>query len=167
MRPFKAVRALRLASITLATTAVGSLAWSSPAQAAAARAGSVESLRQQVVDLVNVQRRAAGCSPVRLNAQLTAAAQKHADDMARRHYFSHTAPDGTDPGKRISAAGYRWASYGENIAYGQKTPASVMNAWMDSEGHRENILNCSFEEIGVGVSTAPDGPLWTQDFGSR
>ncbi|MFD7862409.1 sigma-70 family RNA polymerase sigma factor [Streptomyces sp. NPDC059783] len=120
----------------------------------------------QVVALVNKERAAAGCGPVTENAQLTTAAQRHSDDMAARGFFEHTNPDGADPGDRITAAGYRWSTYGENIAAGQQTPEAVMNAWMNSPGHRANILNCSFKELGVGIHRGSGGPWWTQDFGA-
>ncbi|MEU1375881.1 sigma-70 family RNA polymerase sigma factor [Streptomyces triculaminicus] len=124
-------------------------------------------LAQQVVDLVNAERAKAGCSPVTENSLLDAAAQGHSDDMAARGFFDHTNPDGKGPGERITAAGYQWSTYGENIAYGQQTPASVMDSWMNSSGHRKNILNCSFKEIGIGINKAPGGPRWTQVFGAR
>jgi uncharacterized protein YkwD len=87
--------------------------------------------------------------------------------MAARDYFDHTSPDGKDPGDRITAAGYQWTTYGENIARGQQTPAAVMDSWMNSPGHRANILNCSFKEIGLGVHEGSGGPWWTQVFGAR
>ncbi|MFJ3231050.1 sigma-70 family RNA polymerase sigma factor [Streptomyces sp. NPDC086787] len=121
----------------------------------------------QVIALVNKERSAAGCGPVTDNSQLRDAAQKHSDDMAARGFFDHTNPDGKGPGERITAAGYRWSTYGENIAAGQQTPASVMDAWMHSSGHRANILNCSFKELGVGVHNGSGGPWWTQDFGAK
>ncbi|WP_204357843.1 CAP domain-containing protein, partial [Streptomyces sp. ICC1] len=121
----------------------------------------------QVIALVNSERAAAGCGPLKDDPQLRAAAQGHSDDMARRNFFSHSNPDGADPGKRTTAAGYRWSTYGENIAKGQQTPAQVMDSWMKSQGHRENILNCSFKDIGVGIHQGPGGPWWTQNFGAR
>ncbi|UXY25950.1 sigma-70 family RNA polymerase sigma factor [Streptomyces sp. HUAS TT20] len=121
----------------------------------------------QVVALVNKERASAGCGPLTENAQLDKAAQAHSDDMAARNFFDHTNPDGADPGQRITAAGYRWSTYGENIAQGQQTPQSVMDSWMNSPGHRANILNCSFKEIGVGVHKGSGGPWWTQDFGAK
>ncbi|MEU8589437.1 sigma-70 family RNA polymerase sigma factor [Streptomyces sp. NPDC048664] len=122
---------------------------------------------EQIIALVNKERATAGCGPVTANSQLRDAAQKHSDDMAARNFFEHTNPDGADPGDRITAAGYRWSTYGENIARGQQTPASVMDSWMHSPGHRANILNCSFKELGVGVHNGGGGPWWTQDFGAR
>ncbi|MFE0089226.1 sigma-70 family RNA polymerase sigma factor [Streptomyces sp. NPDC058991] len=121
---------------------------------------------EQVVALVNAERAEAGCGPVRSNDKLETAARRHSEDMAARGYFDHTSPDGTDPGDRITAAGYRWSTYGENIARGQQSPSSVMDSWMNSPGHRANILNCSFKELGVGIHDASGGPWWTQAFGT-
>ncbi|MER5418157.1 CAP domain-containing protein [Streptomyces virginiae] len=121
----------------------------------------------EVIVLVNRERVAAGCGPLKEDAQLRHAAQGHSDDMAQRNFFSHTAPDGGGPGARTTAAMYRWSAYGENIARGQQTPGSVMDAWMSSPSHRANILNCSFKDIGVGVHHGPGGPWWTQNFGAR
>ncbi|MFC5804599.1 sigma-70 family RNA polymerase sigma factor [Streptomyces formicae] len=121
---------------------------------------------QQVLALVNAERAKAGCGPVSANGELATAATGHSADMAARDYFDHTSPDGTDPGDRITAAGYSWSTYGENIARGQQTPASVMESWMNSPGHRANILNCSFKELGIGVHDASGGPWWTQAFGT-
>ncbi|MFJ7627516.1 sigma-70 family RNA polymerase sigma factor [Streptomyces sp. NPDC097595] len=122
---------------------------------------------EQVLALVNTERAKEGCSPVTGNDELTTAAQRHSEDMAAHDYFSHTSQDGSGPGERITAAGYRWSTYGENIAKGQRTPADVMNSWMNSPGHRANILNCSFKELGVGIQDSPGGIVWTQDFGAR
>ncbi|MEV7556842.1 CAP domain-containing protein [Streptomyces sp. NPDC089795] len=118
----------------------------------------------QVLALVNQERAAAGCSAVSLNAKLTKAAQDHSADMAAHSNMSHTGSDGSDPGARITRAGYTWSTYGENVAYGYSTPEKVMEGWMNSQGHRENILNCSFKEIGIGL--AQPGNYWTQDFGT-
>ncbi|APY89773.1 RNA polymerase [Streptomyces alfalfae] len=120
----------------------------------------------QVISLVNAERAKAGCGPVRANSQLATAATRHSADMDARDYFDHTSPDGTDPGDRITAAGYRWSTYGENIARGQQTPAAVMDSWMNSSGHRANILNCDFKELGIGIHRASGGPWWTQAFGA-
>ncbi|MEW2515224.1 sigma-70 family RNA polymerase sigma factor [Streptomyces sp. NPDC046870] len=132
-------------------------------QAQPAPAGTVA----QVVALVNKERAAAGCGPVTEDPQLDKAAQGHSDDMAARGFFDHTDPDGAGPGERITAAGYRWSTYGENIAKGQQTPQAVMDSWMNSPGHRANILNCAFKNIGVGVHDGSGGPWWTQAFGAR
>ncbi|MFI2371659.1 CAP domain-containing protein [Streptomyces sp. NPDC018833] len=118
----------------------------------------------RVVELVNSERSKAGCSPVTLNAKLSKAAQDHSEDMAAHRNMSHTGSDGSDAGDRITRAGYNWSTYGENVAYGYETPESVMAGWMSSPGHKENILNCAFKEIGVGL--AQPGDYWTQDFGT-
>lgn len=121
----------------------------------------------QVVALANKERGAAGCGPLKEDAQLTDAAQRHSDDMAARDFFEHTNPDGAGPGQRVTDAGYHWSTYGENIARGQQTPASLMESWMNSPGHRANILNCDFKDIGIGIHQGPGGPWWTQDFGAK
>lgn len=118
----------------------------------------------QIVQLVNAERSKAGCSAVTLNTTLTKAAQAHSADMAAHQNMSHTGSDGSDPGQRITSAGYEWSAYGENVAYGYSTPEEVMAGWMSSPGHKANILNCSFKEIGVGL--AQPGSYWTQDFGT-
>ncbi|MCP2342216.1 CAP domain-containing protein [Actinomadura rupiterrae] len=120
----------------------------------------------QVLSLVNAERAKHGCVALSVNTKLRAAAQGHSEDMVSRHFFDHTNPDGKGPGDRIAAAGYPRAAWGENIAYGQATPASVMDAWMHSPGHRANILNCAYRAIGVGVAFRSSSPYWTQDFGS-
>ncbi|MFC8764604.1 MULTISPECIES: CAP domain-containing protein [Streptomyces] len=124
------------------------------------------SAADQVIALVNSERAKAGCGPLSANATLTRAAQGHSDDMAARNFFDHTDPDGDGPGERVTAAGYPWSTYGENIAKGQSTPEQVMESWMNSPGHRANILNCDFKEIGVGIHD-DGGPYWTQVFGAR
>ncbi|MFF1746035.1 CAP domain-containing protein [Streptomyces mirabilis] len=125
-----------------------------PASAAVAR----------VVALVNSERGKVGCSPLTLNAKLSKAAQDHSADMASHQNMSHTGSDGSDPGQRITTAGYTWSAYGENVAFGYSTPEQVMAGWMSSPGHKRNILDCGFKEIGVGL--AQPGSYWTQDFGA-
>ncbi|MFD8005413.1 CAP domain-containing protein [Streptomyces mirabilis] len=125
-----------------------------PASAAVAR----------VLALVNSERGKVGCSPLTLNAKLSKAAQDHSADMASHQNMSHTGSDGSDPGQRITTAGYTWSAYGENVAFGYSTPEEVMAGWMSSAGHKRNILDCGFKEIGVGL--AQPGSYWTQDFGT-
>ncbi|AWK09991.1 hypothetical protein SSP531S_57310 [Streptomyces spongiicola] len=127
---------------------------SAPASGAVAR----------VVQLVNSERGKAGCSPLTVNAKLAKAAQDHSKDMAAHRNMSHTGSDGSNPGTRITRAGYHWSTYGENVAYGYETPEKVMAGWMSSPGHKKNILNCEFKEIGVGL--AQPGNYWTQSFGT-
>lgn len=120
-----------------------------------------------VVGLTNNARARAGCGPVTLSPRLSYAAWQHSRDMAGRDYFSHGSPGGSSPGSRVNSVGYRWSAYGENIAWGQRDARDVMNDWMNSPDHRENILNCRFRNIGVAVAYNGRGvPYWTQDFAS-
>ncbi|MEU1757315.1 CAP domain-containing protein [Micromonospora matsumotoense] len=129
----------------------------------AAASGGGGSQAQQVVDLVNAERAKAGCAAVTVDDKLTLAAQQHSQDQADHKSMTHTGSDGSNAGQRLDRASYSWRTYGENVAWNQQTPAAVMNAWMNSSGHRANILNCAFTEIGVGVASS-NGPYWTQDF---
>ncbi|OAH14802.1 cysteine-rich secretory protein family protein [Streptomyces jeddahensis] len=117
-----------------------------------------------VLTLVNKERAEAGCSPVRADSGLAALAEHFSEDMAERGFFSHTDPDGDTPWDRAEAAGISDLG-GENIARGQANAQSVMDAWMNSPGHRANILNCEYETMGVGAVFGSGGPWWTQDFG--
>ncbi|MEV8509470.1 CAP domain-containing protein [Actinoplanes sp. NPDC051475] len=122
-------------------------------------------LEAEVVTIVNSERAKAGCPAVTADDRLTKAARGHSADMAARDYFSHTTPEGVEFATRITDAGYRWSRAGENIAKGQRTPAEVMTSWMNSSGHKANILTCAFKNIGVGVAADARGALvWTQDF---
>lgn len=105
---------------------------------------------QQVVDITNEERSKAGCPPVGTSPQLTEAAQGHSEDMALNDFVSHTGSNGSQFWERIDATGYQYSSAGENIAAGYHTPEAVMDGWMGSSGHRANILNCNYQEIGVG-----------------
>jgi uncharacterized protein YkwD len=86
--------------------------------------------------------------------------------MAAKAYFSHSSQDGRSPFDRMRDAGYDYRTAGENIARGQTDAAAVMTAWMDSPGHRQNILNCDFEDLGVGYVEGSGGPWWVQNFGA-
>ncbi|MFD3873222.1 CAP domain-containing protein [Streptomyces sp. NPDC058623] len=119
-----------------------------------------------VLALVNKERATAGCGPLTANAKLNSAARAYSDTMARSGVMSHTGPDGSTMTTRVEAAGYAWSRLGENIARGQADAAAVMSAWMNSSGHRANILNCAFREIGIGVHKGDGGPWWTQNFGA-
>ena len=99
------------------------------------------------------------------DSRLTTAARLHSEDMAAHDYLSHTSLDGRTPWQRMEAQGYT-AGSAENIAAGYSTPAAVMTAWMNSSGHRANILSCSSKAIGVGIGKGGSyGTYWTQDFG--
>ncbi|OEJ35906.1 SCP-like extracellular [Streptomyces subrutilus] len=117
-----------------------------------------------VVALVNQERAQAGCGPVRANPPLAGLARAFSKDMAARGFFSHTDPDGSSPWDRAAKAGISGLG-GENIARGQGDAEAVMKAWMNSPGHKANILNCEFRTLGVGAHVAAGGPWWTQDFG--
>ncbi|WP_327032487.1 CAP domain-containing protein [Micromonospora ureilytica] len=125
--------------------------------------GSVSAQAQEVVDLVNAERAKAGCKALSIDDKLMTAAQRHSQDQADHQNMSHTGSDGSNAGTRLDRAGYTWRTYGENVAWNQKNPAAVMDAWMNSSGHRANILNCAFTEIGVGIANS-NGPYWTQVF---
>ena len=89
--------------------------------------------------------------------------------MATNDYFSHTSQDGTSFATRITNAGYKWSGAAENIAKGQRTPADVMKAWMNSSGHRANILNCGLKDLGVGLAyqgKTPTGPRTSAALGN-
>ncbi len=113
--------------------------------------------------LVNQERATAGVPPYTYNRELALAAQLHAIDMAENDYFSHTSLDGRKFSERILAAGYTGSPRGENIAWGQRTPEAVMSSWMNSSGHRANILATGSNEIGVGFYQN----RWVQCFGRR
>lgn len=85
--------------------------------------------------------------------------------MAKNNYFDHNSQDGRSPFDRMSDAGYKFSAAAENIAMGQQTPAAVMDAWMNSPGHKANILNCDYTEMGLGYAVGNGSPYWTQDFG--
>lgn len=120
------------------------------------------SFEEQVAALVNEQRAANGLSPLTLNAKLSDAARAKSQDMHDNNYFSHTSPTYGSPFAMLTAFGISYSSAGENIAMGYATPEAVMEAWMNSSGHRANILNASYTQIGVGY--VADGNYWTQEF---
>ncbi|MDH6132501.1 uncharacterized protein YkwD [Kitasatospora sp. MAA4] len=127
--------------------------------------GTAAQFAQQIVTMVNAERAKAGCGPLTVNAKLQAVAQQHSDDMAARNYYEHDTPEGVDPGTRMTNGGYQWSSWGENIYKSPQDPSTAMTGWMNSPEHRDNILNCAFQETGVGVNLSSDGPWWTEDFG--
>ncbi|MEU0070482.1 CAP domain-containing protein [Streptomyces sp. NPDC006332] len=118
----------------------------------------------QVLKLVNQERAKVGCSALSANSALSDLAEDFSDAMAKQKFFDHTDPSGATPWDRAAKAGITDLG-GENIARGQATAAAVMKAWMNSPGHKANILNCDFKTLGVGVHFGSGGPWWTQDFG--
>ncbi|MGW1626072.1 CAP domain-containing protein, partial [Streptomyces sp. NPDC002172] len=123
--------------------------------------------RAEVVDLTNQERTRAGLRPLAADPQLAAAAQAYSTDMATRDFYSHTSPEGTQPWDRAAAAGSRRRTIGENIACGQRSAAEVVEGWMNSPGHRANILKPDFTHIGTGFAGGGRaGTYWTQLFGA-
>ena len=166
---------------------VASLCLAVPATASAECAGAdlrptaenLKQVRSAVLCLLNEERAARGMGKLRANAKLRRAAEKHSRNMNANDFFDHVSPAGTTPLERVKAAGYlagatSWA-VGENIAWGEQrlsTPGEIMRSWMDSPGHRANILNRRFRHVGIGVSTgAPiggaGGATYTTAFGKR
>ena len=128
---------------------------STPAQSeppAAARPAVASRVTSDVVDLTNVERTRRGQTPLRANQRLMRAAQIHAEQMARAGQMAHDLPGAAYPHSedRLAAAKYRWTAYGENVAMGQSSAAQVLDSWMHSAGHRKNILNPVYTELGVG-----------------
>ncbi|MEG0260576.1 MAG: CAP domain-containing protein [Lysinibacillus sp.] len=122
----------------------------------------VNAFEQQVVTLTNAERKKAGLAPFQMDTKLMAAAREKSLDMQKNNYFSHTSPTFGSPFDRMKALGISYKSAGENIAKGQRTPEEVVKAWMNSPGHRANIMSTSFTHIGVGyVATVHH---WTQQF---
>jgi uncharacterized protein YkwD len=117
-----------------------------------------------VLALVNEARVDAGCGALTADPALAAVARAHSADMRDRDYFSHTSPEGLSPFDRAERAGIDY-SRAENIAFGQADATAVMEAWLESPGHRANILDCELTKLGVGVAEGPGGPWWTQLFG--
>jgi uncharacterized protein YkwD len=125
----------------------------------------ITALEDEVTRLTNRERIAANCEELRTDERLRTAARGHSQDMAANNYFDHNGLDGRSPFDRMRDAGHPDPT-GENIAHGYPTPAAVMAGWMGSDGHRENLLTCEHQTIGVGLAYGPDGrPYWTQDFG--
>jgi len=137
-------------------------------------------LTNRVVELMNTHRVAHGCTPLKINPRLTAAAQRHSADMALNDFFSHIGFDGSTMDQRMRVAGYIPRKYAENVSAGQDTPEAVVATLMASPSHRASILDCELQEVGIGYYHQPDdqysvltddrsiqGPFfhyWTQDF---
>lgn len=125
----------------------------------------VKKLENQVVTLVNQERSKRGLQKLTANWQLSRVARYKSQDMINKHYFGHTSPTYGSPFTMMQNFGLRFSAAGENIAEGQRTPQEVMNAWMNSPGHRANILSAVYNQIGVGVAKTSNGTFyWTQDF---
>jgi uncharacterized YkwD family protein len=126
---------------------------------------SLSSYEQQVFMQVNKERTSRGLSPLVWDSTLGYVARLKSQDMINEHYFSHQSPKYGSPFQMMEYFGLKFSAAGENIAYGQSTAQEVMTAWMNSAGHRANILSSSYTHIGVGVAKAANGTLyWTQEF---
>ncbi|BCB03724.1 SafA/ExsA family spore coat assembly protein [Bacillus sp. KH172YL63] len=127
--------------------------------------GIADNYTAEVVKLVNQERSKAGLPPLKENWEVSRVARYKSEDMIAKNYFSHTSPTYGSPFQMLKDFGIHYQSAGENIAAGQKTPAAVVEAWMNSEGHRKNILSPTYTEIGVGyVKGGSYGHYWTQMF---
>ena len=126
---------------------------------------NVKTLEQQVIDIVNRNRVSAGLAPLKANWELCRVARYKSQDMINKGYFGHQSPTYGSPFTMMQSFGIRFSAAGENIAYGQRTPQEVMNGWMNSSGHRANIMSSVYNQIGVGVAKASNGTYyWTQEF---
>lgn len=123
-----------------------------------------KTMEEQVVDLVNKYRAENGLKALKINPEVSKVAQAKSEDMRDKNYFDHTSPTYGSPFNMLKNFGISYKTAGENIAKGQKTAEAVVNAWMNSEGHRKNILNPNYEEIGVGYATGKGSTYWTQLF---
>ncbi|MGQ9926831.1 MAG: CAP domain-containing protein [Chloroflexaceae bacterium] len=141
------------------------------------QSSSEPTITDQVLARLNAERARVGCQPLSLDSRLMRAAQQHSEDMAVNNFFGHTGSNGSTLVQRINAVGYSWSAAAENVAAGYATPQAVMEGWMQSDGHRRNILNCRYVHVGISyVYQADDAPLagrqypyyhyWTQVFGA-
>ncbi len=144
----------------------------SPTPQSATPPSSGNSFIDRVLDLTNSQRLQAGLQPLKLNIKLNNTAQAHSEDMALHDFFDHKGSNNSSIGDRAKASGYQFSSLGENIAAGYATPEEVVQGWMNAPGHRANILNPNYREIGIGyyylandTGNVNDHYYWTQDFG--
>lgn len=132
-------------------------------------ADSLARMRAEMLERVNAERRAAGLAPLAADPRLDVAAQRHAEDMLARTYYSHNNPEGLTPRQRLLEAGFDAVTVGENIAAGHLTAAAAMDAWLHSSGHRRNILEPGVTHLGVGLAVGSYEHryqvLWVQDFG--
>ena len=138
---------------------------SQPAPASQPASSGYSAFQNEVVRLVNVERSKNGLAALTADSLLMKTAAVKSQDMAKNNYFSHTSPTYGSPFDLMKQYGVSYRAAGENIAMGQTSPAQVMDGWMNSAGHRANILNSSFTKIGVGVAQNASGQYyWTQHF---
>ncbi|MEC2359410.1 CAP domain-containing protein, partial [Bacillus atrophaeus] len=128
----------------------------------ASDASSVSAYEKKVVELTNAERQKQGLKPLQIDEKLSKSTHAKSQDMKDKNYFDHQSPTYGSPFDMMKSFGISYKTAGENIAQGQKTPEEVVKAWMNSQGHRENIMNPSFTHIGVGY--VESGNYWTQQF---
>jgi uncharacterized protein YkwD len=122
--------------------------------------GNVNALASEIAQGVNASRRANGQSALVYNAQLGQAAMAHACDMAVHNFFGHRGSNGTTVQTRVRSAGYRDCLVAENLAWGYPTSQQIISGWMQSAGHRSNMLHPRAREFGIGITQGPRGPNW-------
>lgn len=131
--------------------------------------GDPDDLRRGLLEPINEARRRAGVPPLEPDRRLTEAAQARADDMAARQYYGHETPEGVDFGANVDRAGYSYSAVAENIARGQESVDEVVDGWLASPGHRANLLNSAFTDVGFGFAAGRPGSeytfLWVQILG--
>lgn len=128
-------------------------------------ASTISTFESEVIRLVNVQRTNRGLKALGKSVKLCNIARIKSQDMINSNYFSHTSPRYGSPFNMMENMGVQFMAAGENIAMGQTTPAQVMNSWMNSPGHRANILSVAYSQIGVGLAKNKNGVCyWTQEF---
>ncbi|MFC3885390.1 CAP domain-containing protein [Bacillus songklensis] len=135
-----------------------------PAAEQTANQSSVSEFEKKVVELVNQERQKQGLKPLQLDTKLSDVAREKSKDMMNKNYFDHTSPTYGSPFDMMKKFGIQYSAAGENIAKGQQTPEEVMNSWMNSDGHRRNILDPNFTHIGVGYVEGSGSTYWTQMF---
>lgn len=123
---------------------------------------SISSIEQQVLTLTNQERAKEGLKPLATDSALMSTARAKSSDMSKNNYFSHTSPTLGSPFEQMKAKGIQYKAAAENIAMGQRTAAEVVKGWMESPGHRANIMNGNFTHIGIGYDA--QGHYWTQQF---
>jgi uncharacterized protein YkwD len=128
---------------------------------------NVNQLATQIAAGLNASRRANGTAPLRFNRQLGQAAMVHACDMLVHAFFDHRGTDGSNSQRRVRSAGYEDCIVAENLAWGYPRPEQIITGWMNSPGHRTNMLHPRIEEFGVGITQGPDGPYWVLVVGKQ
>ncbi|WP_341368730.1 CAP domain-containing protein [Yoonia sp. BS5-3] len=128
---------------------------------------NVNALATEIAAGVNANRRAAGEAPLRFNRRLGQAAMVHACDMQVHDFFDHRGSDGSNSQRRVRAAGYDDCIVAENIAWGYPQPAQIITGWMNSAGHRRNMMHPRIEEFGIGITQGPKGPYWVLVVGKQ